>query len=217
MKSLSSFLESPIVEVHFQGFRSSTPQLQSSGWAISARELAPIDHSPFDRSVQLMMEHDCGVRLISNLQLVHRIGFGHSAYIDGRRFGAPVDQPRFDIIGMEFSGSSRFVIPMVRPEDVEFTYGMRKGERFMPIDARPAVQQLDLGSVNLSQWGIFKKLDHTTNIYLPEKTCTDLLEEILKKQAPRQKEIRKNERVREFTAEFNRKPEETIKAQLIAI
>ena len=202
-RSVSHFLESPLVEFHFAGFKGTAHGLQSAGWQISAYE--QMSPRSYGREIQLML-HNGGLTMISVLELLD-MGQMVSALRDHR----PV---LMDIMGVSIDGRST-ILPM-RMEPANFGF-LDSKDGFQPIDCSPSIRRVDLGQIDFYRYGVFKRLNVGAEIYLPEKTVDELLNEILKKQEPRQKEIRKNQKRREFMSEFHSDKATDIKAQLIAV
>jgi len=123
--------------------------------------------------------------------------------------------PEMNIMGVQTGGDRTSYLRIPKPMEIDF-----KPNMFSPIDCVPQVKSIDLGEIDLHKFGIFRKLNEEANLYLPEKTIDELMKEILKKQEPKQKEIRQNNRRREFMDGFNgvdQNPLAEIKCQLIAI
>lgn len=208
-RSVQSFLESPMVEFNFAGFRSNAWTLQNQGWSLSAQER--VSTYRYGREVQIMLHRD-GLTMVSSLELIDM-----DAYVKSVEKQMPM---AMEIVGVSVGGRST-VIP-VRPNPMDFNFAVSTTlDDFAPIDCTPRITKLDLGSLDFARFGVFKRLNVGSEIYLPEKTVDELLKEILTKQVPRQKEIRKNQRRREFMAEnFSevvKNPNESIRAQLIAV
>lgn len=203
MFSVDTLIRSPIVQVNFAGFRSTTAELQRNGWALSAYQ--DFDCRMAARTVRLMMHHESGgLTMVSKLWL--------SDMGDIQRVMQNQALPPFDVIGVSLDGRSTFVsIP--KPLEIDFQPGM-----FKPIDAMPSVDRIDLSAFDFTKFGVFKPLNESTNIYVEEKSVPELLKLIEEKQAPKQAEIRKKNRTKEFMEQaFKESPNQHIKAQLIAI
>lgn len=205
-----------MVEVGFAGFRATLVTLQRCGWALSAHELCDHTRGPGSRNIQLLMERH-GLHLLSHVEMIPVQGFHERSFdfgLQNRFNGLPA---RVDVVGVQLDDRSHF-ISMPKEMDLEFlnTPSTTPGY-FHPIDARPAWKQIDLSKISMSEFGVFKRLNDTASIYLPEKTIAEILDEVLKKQEPKQREIRHNNKRREFMDDMSRDPKEEIKAQLIAI
>lgn len=208
-RSVSHFLESPMVEFNFAGFRSNAWTLQNQGWSLSARENVSLTR--YGREVQIMLNRD-GLTMVSSVELLDM-----GAMMKSLHEQMPVFM---EIVGVGVNGRST-VIP-VRPNPADFHFAVMSSEdAFLPIDASPRYTKIDLGAIDFARYGVFKRLNAGAEIYLPEKTVDELLKEILVKQVPRQKEIRKNQHRREYIeenfSEVSKNPNESIRAQLIAV
>lgn len=146
-----------------------------------------------------------GIVMVSRLNLIdiNRMANSPHEYMDP-----------FDVMGISIDRRSAF---MPIRDQVEIDFSARC---FSAIDAVPAMKQIDLSTIDLNKFGIFKKLNDSANIFLPEKTVNELMAEILEKQKPMQAEIRekrmKQERLNGLF-EIDRRPNEDIKLQLVAI
>lgn len=197
--NLDTFVKSPLVNVHFAGFRSNTLELQNNGWQLSASE--DFSRRSGYRELQLILHHSGGgMTMASRVQLMD---------VDFIMRRAPL--PDFKVNAIQLSGRSTF---MATPEPMDISFSSRS---FVSIDATPSFERIDLSQIDLMKFGVFKKINDSANIFLPEKTIEELMSEILSKQDPRQKEIRQNNKRRDFMQDFNRNPNEEIKVQLIAI
>lgn len=215
--SLSKIPVSYPIKVLFQGFESDTVRLQQAGWEISARQA--MDEFRYCMTVQLAMRNR---RL--NLHAVTTV-----IRLDGRmaHFAANgamheiIDYFRslyFEVIGIgsdiEFQSHS----PAIR---VMGDFGLdeinlKPGSiNYFPVDTRPqwiaAPERFKLSDLCL-----FRKVDGVQEFLVDQASVDDLMNLILKKQAPKQKEIRERARRAEFKREFeNFQDRGEIKAQLI--
>ena len=206
MQHLQHFLNSPLVNLNFAGFRANSLELQDHGWALSAHEI--MCNTRGRRELQIMLNHDKGgLTMISQLELLD-YQYIMSVMQNGRH-----DLPEFNVVGFQVGGRSHFM-PHVRSMDVDFSFHKKP---WAAIDATPMYEQVDLTKIDLNNFGVFKKLNDSANIFLPEKTINELMDEILTKQGPKQREIRQSQRREAFMQEFNRRPNEEIKVQLVAI
>lgn len=205
-RSLNSFIESPLCEIHFAGFRAHALELQHRGWEVSGYE-KPCFHT-YAKEISLCLRHSTsGLTFMSSSTVfeLDQIMRGKPANMMNR---APV----FNINGITFDGRTRFV-ERVDP----FIFDMKE-QSFEPLDLTPNIKRIDLDKFDLSKFGIFRKLNDSANIFLEQATAHELMEEILKKQSPKQREIREKRRKREAYGElFERNPNDEIKLQLIAV
>lgn len=213
MRSLDSFIQSPICDIHFAGFRSTTMALQNAGWSISAHQKLSEYRSGIE--IRLLLNHSAGgMTMMSHMELISV----HDMLEAKERFSTHRGTILFEITGVSVGERSSFIAD--RPKfNLDFR-ALGPGS-FDAIDAVPSYERIDLSTISLERFGVFRKLNDMANIYLPEKTVDELLKDILEKQAPKQAEIRKRERREKFMSdnfsEIERKPNESIKAQLIAV
>lgn len=203
MKSLSDFiLRSPIVHINFAGFRATTHELTNHGWELSATQ--DRSHRDYGLNIQLLLRFE-DICMVSAVNLIE-----HAAIInDPMKF-----MSQFNIMGLSFSGRSHFMAKMP-----EFSIGFMRST-FTPIDTTPQIERVDISQIDLAKYGIFKKLNDSANLFLPEKTINELMSEILEKQKPMQDEIRgKRQRASRLDGlfDYDRNPNEEIKLQLVAI
>lgn len=203
--NFNELIYSPRMNIHFAGFKANAWELQSAGWAFTAYER--MSHSQHGRELQIMLNHDgAGITMVSTASL-----FKIEELFRDDRFSKP--QFLFQVMGIQVEGRTSFV-EHPRMEDMNFFFDKH---RFTSVDMAPRYEKVNLSKINLNEFGVFKKINDAANVFLPEKTVNELMEEILKKQEPTQKEIRKNRNRESFMQEFNRNPNEEIKLQLIAV
>lgn len=201
MYSVESFLYSPVCEISFAGFRATTLGLQNAGWELSARQGHSPNRAGYD--IQLMMNHSGGgLTMLSSMQMIDY------SFLRDKMMS---NEMHFDVVGLQV-GERSFFMPKVRPFEIDFS-----ARSFNAIDATPSLERIDLNKIDLMKFGVFKKINDSANIFLPEKTISELMDDILSKQKPIQDEIRKNRKREEFVQDFNRNPNEEIKVQLIAV
>lgn len=213
----NDFLEhSPISYVNFAGFRAHTAQLSQEGWAVSAYQ--GVNESRYERILQIALKHDCGLSLMSNGILFESLGDLVSGSIVGSRdrfMGHKRKQIEFQIQGVCLNGQSRF---MRAPKPIEIDVMMSK--EFTPVDCMPSIQEVNLHDINFDDFCLFKPLNDSANIYIPQERIPEAMEIILKHQEPEQAAIRyrrRKEKLREGVVDCGRTSKDTIKAQLIAI
>lgn len=202
-------ITSPVTQVNFAGFRASTAMLASKGWAISADQ--EVCHSHGGTRIQLSLRHESGVMLMSSaFMLDYRQVLQEITGFQGMNI-------EFDILGVSLEGRSSFV---ARPTPVEIDVFASNKESFYPIDTTPRYEKMDMGTIDFDKFCLFRPLNDMATIYVPKATEAELMELILKKQAPKQAEIRERRRkegLRNGIADMARGSNDLIKAQLVAI
>lgn len=204
MRSVESFVHSNMFMVRFAGFQATGFDLQQAGWSFTAYQNMSNRSYGFD--LQLMMQHKGGVTMVSQMNVIDMGRFMRIAE-NGRR----LEETVFDTMALSVDGKSSF---LVNPKPYEISFSNRQ---FNPIDATPSYERIDLSTFDFNKFGVFKRLNDSANIFLPEKTVNEILDDILFKQKPLQEEIRKNRKRESFMQEFNRNPNEDIKLQLVAV
>lgn len=207
MHSIDSFIHSNMFRVNFAGFSALGIDLQNKGWEFSAYQKISYNYDGYE--IQLMMNHrGGGITMVSHLSLynIHEI-IRNQHYVSHKKIS---DFQAFEVMAVQINERSSFLsTPLVK----EFNFT----NSFSAIDASPSFERIDLSKIDFKKFGVFKKINDAANIFLPEKTVNEIMDEILSKQAPKQQEIRKNRKREEFMQEFNRNPNEDIKLQLIAV
>lgn len=170
-------ISSPRIEVVWAGWRSDTYALQSNGWEISAEQ------SSFDRTIRLALKH-----------------------------------PKFNIYGISQTSDYNQYLEMNRnyygecpPIVIQHMASrmqlnlMDNLSQFNPVDCEPQVNPPNMEVRDIEDFLIFRPINKSKEIIIPESSAIELLDEIIKKQDPKQKEIR-NKKRREwikFTKEIN--------------
>ena len=209
MRNFDEFVKSNIFKVNFAGFSAYGHHLAERGWDFSAYQ----GHSmrSFTYDLQLIMRHAASnLTMISQLQaydLNDVLYNQRNITLRDRADNAP-----FEVVGVQIDNRSSFIMPMVKQRDVDFSR-----REFFPADMSPNYERIDLSQLDFNKFGVFRRTNEAANIFLPEKTVNELMEEILKKQAPVQAEIRANRKREEFMRDFNRNANEDIKLQLVAV
>lgn len=194
MKS-ARILSTPI-RVVMMGFESDTLRLQNAGWELSVYE----DFSC--HAIRLAMRH----RTLRLYALSRLVRLEH--YYDLANRMESIRHLVFDIQGVAPE------IQTIVEHRVDFS-------KFKPIDAVP--QWVDQEIKQISDFNIFRTLEASKEIIVDPKTVSEMLNEILKSQAPKQKELREELRKKrrreeiEFLPLENIKPAEEVHAQIITI
>lgn len=158
---------SPPMKVHFLGWTSDTYTLQRFGWEISVNE------NPYYGSIQIAIRHQ-GLKLKAISDMVscdyHRVMVNEYDQND------ILQQIEFNFMNM----SSNYNI-LIQNRDIM---------DFHPIDAEPTMVNLEYKS--LDDLNIFKKVQviPENEIIVDPLTINQLMDEIIRLQTPKQKEIR---------------------------
>lgn len=203
---LNAFMMSNFFTVRFAGFVGSGMDLQNDGWSFSASQMRSPNHYGID--LQLILTHKGGGLTLASHMMLFDIP-QMMKRIHSRDFSS--NELTFDVMAAQLGHQTNF-FAMPKPMEISFNQ-----KSFHAMDATPSYDRIELNSIDLNKFGIFKRINDSTNIFLPEKTINELMEEILTKQAPAQAEIRKNRKREQFMQEFNRNPNEDIKLQLVAV
>lgn len=220
LKSAADLIFSPIAEIHFAGFKSTGHDLQRAGWQVSAYEMNHDRYEGVRKNVQLMFFHDRNrITMVTEMVFFDvREMMSASRDFEMQYMCKPPTREIFKVIGFNIHNGPTNIIANYKHESVEFMF--REQPVFRPVDMMPRYNKIDLDGVDLRRWGVFKQIDDTKNIFLPEKTIDELMKDILKKQEPAQKDIRAKRRTKEFMkdnfGENDRMPGEEIKLQLVA-
>lgn len=172
-----------------------------AGWALSAYER--MDERSYDKVIQLSMKHEAGIILMSS---------AYVAKYDYMTRALPVFD--FNVMAASIESRSSF-IAQPRPVEIDINPGS-----FVPIDIVPEMKRIDLSRINFEEFCLFRPLNDSATIYVPKATEAELMDLILKKQAPKQAEIREKRRkegLRNGVIDCTRTSKDLIKAQIIAI
>lgn len=208
MQSLHhNIISSPATMIDFCGFRAQLHVLQDNGWEISADQHVNYSFSHSGYRVSLMLRHSkAGMTMMTNNTEVDR-----HAFLD-HHWGQKAPELYFRIVSLQYDNRPPMYVEFMNHMDfMPLRAGM---DPFHPIDASPKILGIDLNKVDLYSHSVFRKLDVESNIFVPETSAAELMDIILKKQAPKQAEIRERRR-RE--GNFEKDSEEKIMAQVIAI
>lgn len=194
MKS-ARILSTPI-RVVMLGFESDTLKLQHAGWELSV-------HEDFHyHAICLAMRH----RTLRLYGISRRVNLEH--YYDFQQRADMIRHLVFDIQG---------VAPEIRTIEapkVDFA-------QFKPIDAVPMWTEQEIKCI--SDFNIFRTIEASKEIIVEPQTVSEMLNEILKSQAPKQKELREELRKKrrresvEFLPLESVKPAEELHAQIISL
>lgn len=169
------YLQSAPISVSMAGFHSNTMALQQNGWQISV-EL--IDHYQYSGKEQrIAFKHD-GIKQVAIGRL----------FFDYRELTGPAHfLNKFKTMEIEISA----IAPMIRVHELAVNRSMI----FTPIDARPEIAKIK----DLTDMALFKSIKtENFEIYINQKDEAEILEILLKKQDPKQKEIVQNNRRRKY-------------------
>ncbi len=208
-RDLENFMiRSPAVTVRFAGFTSDTWTLQRNGWQLSCEQ----GFSPFsaDYTVRLALKNEQArlYALTNTIELArHWIGMAMTGQY--REFAENVQKIEFHVQHMSTSMS------VVIPERAQFATAWNA------FDALPSYEAIQSKEMSLDQFCLFKPINHNVDLILDQKSVAEVMAFILKKQAPKQAEIReklRKEKLREKFGEFDGyEPTKDIKAQIISI
>lgn len=187
---MNTFVQSYPHTVVFEGFTSTTLDLQRAGWQIAMERI------DMRYSIRLALHHP-------NLRLYARTSEVDVPQL--QRFITKNGSPLiFKIMGLY--SDIKFQLQNIISGYKDFS------EAFTAIDCTP-----HLTEVNMSEMNIFRPIDVDENVklWLDEKTVMELQEEILKKQTPEMKEINERMKKRELREEFYK--QNPIKQKLILV
>lgn len=170
-------IRSAPLPVHFAGFESDTLRLQNAGWQLSVEQDRDIYTGCY--AIHLVGKHEgaatfmyCNPVRLDPGELFH--SYREHGYPKHIEFHVAHVAPNFNmrIMTMESTAS------------------------FRPIDARP--EMIESKDVSLEDLAIFKPVNVSEDfeIYLNKKDESEILDLLLQKQDPKQKEIRENRRHR---------------------
>jgi len=204
------------VDVEFAGFKSDTLTLQKSGWDLAIEAYAMMERPSHDVRMALRNEQAGMYGITCPVEFDRHMMAG--AFFDGPK-------------GMiEFFRGIQFCVAYLAPR-IKFQVMASRGmPQFQAFDANPQV--MDIKEIDLADMGIFRPLNEESEIYLPEQTIAELMDQIIDKQKPQQAEIRERQRKMQRRLEINQQSEagrikdyreneidsrREIKAQLIAV
>lgn len=188
-EAASYMVASPICEVNFAGFRSTTLDLQNAGWQLAIDEQIYHPHMA-RRDITLAMKYN-GIQLYAIATCDYRIFQQHIHAIRNRHIEqAP---PIIFTVHQVYPEHGRMMITSA-PKVVSMM--VQESQSFLPFDATPSYQEVDIKDLSL-----FRVFDQNNEIIVDnDPSVMDLVDKILAKQAPKQKEIRerlKREQARE--------------------
>jgi hypothetical protein len=167
-----SFLRtvSPVAKVYWAGWESNTYALQRAGWQLAKKDCYP------GHRYQFAFSHP-QYRFWGLSEPVDMRDAIMAVTIDGRRSG--YNMPPIVI---------RHMASDLRIETRDATYD----SMFMPIDATPGIEQVH--TISMADMDIFRIIGDAKEILVPEPNVSELLSQIIEKQAPYQKELREKRR-----------------------
>lgn len=180
-------LLSPICDVVWAGWRTTTVDLQQAGWQIA------VERQHYDFATRLLIEHrDMRLRGITNH--VRLDGFME------RQYSGTAPRPVFHVQWM----ASDFRVQL-----------MESSFDFRQIDAKPQFTNEQIKGIDA--FNIFAvPLARTEEIIVDQHDVSALLEQIRRMQAPEIAEIRKREQSRERRGDVEPKMRETFHAQILS-
>lgn len=210
LNSAKELLHSLPVEVEFAGFRSNTLRLAQSGWDLSMeQQMNPRFYGP---SLRLAMRHT-GAKLYA---------ISNEVVVDYGRLSGSLQNP---VAYAEYLSHVCFSIACVAL-DIRFAvrgeqaYGGTFASRFQAIDPFP---QERIVEESIHDFKFFKVANPSIkDIIVSPDQVPELLEMVLRAQAPGQREIRARERSRKnmqaYREGFNStKPAHSVQAQIITL
>lgn len=168
----STKIISPPMKVRFLGWTSDTYTLQRFGWSVSVLE------NVIYNSMYIAIKHD-GLKIygVSDMYSMDYQMLRHSR--DGG-YGELRDME------VNFSNLASKYTVMVHGNNIDFN-------KFSPIDAEP--QMINFEPKSLEDLCVFKKVVHKEEeIIVDPKSVSELMEQIVKMQDPKQAEIRERRR-----------------------
>jgi hypothetical protein len=174
------YLQSAPIRVRMAGFESTTSALQANDWQVSVEHFAMWDRA--NTRLRVAFKHD-GIKQVA-------MGIMD---LDDRWLTNAAKEPAhflnwFKEIGIQIN----YIAPMIRV--LEMPWAGPVGN-WTAIDARPAIAQ----AKDLRDFAMFKPIKgEDFEIYINEKDEAEILELLLKKQDPKQKEIRQREKRRQY-------------------
>lgn len=201
---LDNLVETYVFSVHFAGFESDTYRLQRNGWNLAFNRPAHKD------TIQIAMRHEkAGLYAMSN-----DLSF-ESFYSLSKRPDSSINpfQP-----GIVFN-----IIHVFNQGRVQI-FPVMGAAAWTPFDATPSFAQTE--ELPFDKWVPFKSINpDAPDIVIPEHTLPELLDIILNKQDPKQKEIRERQRKEAWLREAKKSIPLTeardfsrdIKAQIITV
>lgn len=171
------YLQSAPIKVKMQGFESTTTSLQNNGWQISVETFK---HMAIDATdMRVAFKHD-GIK-----QMAIGIMRFDGEFLSNARF---THFQAYLGMGIEIS----YMAPMIKCVMIP----MNDIHGFQAIDARPRLHRVEK---DLSEFAMFKPIKgEDFELYINQKDEAEIMDFILKKQDPRQKEIRQNQKRRSY-------------------
>lgn len=184
------------LRIRFEGWVSDTYKLQQAGWQLSARE------NPNSYSLQLALRHqELGIYMLSNRVDVDYFAAAHMP-------GGVSTALRHMELSIRHVGQANTIKILHTSETNLF--------EFKPIDAMPQLVEHNIGDLQ-----IFAPIQvRTQEVVVMPDSVPDLLEHILKLQAPDQARIREDARRRAARANLPEelaRPRQHIHAQIITL
>lgn len=174
------YLQSAPIEVRMAGFVSNTASLQRAGWQMSVEHFAMWDRAV--TRLRVAFKHD-GIK---------QVAMGILDLDDrwlSRTSGDPANYLNwFKQVGIEI----QCIAPMIRVLEMPWSGPIG---RWTAVDARPEIVK----AKSLEDIAIFKPIkSEDFEIYIHQKDELEILDLLLKKQIPKQAEIRQNKKRREY-------------------
>jgi len=171
-------ITSPITKVRWAGWESNTHQLQRTGWQISAEQ------ESHKHSIRFAFKHP-NFRIYGISQSVDLAMYWDNTFHHKNPFAT------LPVIDINYMASR---MEVVLYDDLT---------KFEPIDATPSFNTME--RKNIEDFMIFRPIGNAKEIIIAEPEVSGLLDMILKKQDPKQEEIREKKRKewRRFISKIN--------------
>jgi len=180
-------IESPICKIRFAGFESDTYTLAKQGWSVSAEQIPMFTRAGYE--IRLALKHQAAQCYMVTHSV--EINWGMVGYLKENRFMNPNAEygfgklPPFNVAAI-FSEAKIHYIPT------------DKTWKFNPVDPMMRMKQ-NVEVHDFESWVPFRTINpDAPQIYVPQKSVPELLEFILEKQEPKQKQIREEMLAEQF-------------------
>ena len=173
----SKYIMSMPVPVRMAGFESNTLNLQNSGWQISVEARREWAFDGYD--IRVAFKHD-GIKQMA---------------LGVMRFTANSAHENLITEYFKYGIDICYIAPQIQVQRITAPHGMSMN--FQAIDARPMITELR----GLDEFAMFKPIkSEDFELYIHQKDEQEILDFLLKKQDPKQKELRQNRKRRDYVA-----------------
>ena len=204
---MKGFIHTAPVPVYFLGWQSTTYELGQSGWAMTM-EMVNYSRS-FRREIQVAFKNS-QAHLYMVGELINCDTFFDRAFHFNGRSPSMAHNPKTMEIHI------RYCAPQIRVMEMP----MSSGRDYRAVDMDPYAETFEMKDIESIMPFRPVNVGEEFEIYLNKKDEAEIMDLVLKKQDKKQKEIRENQRRREWReakGELAEDPRSEIKAQLIVV